>query len=480
MPVLEQLQPREVFHFFEEISQIPRATFDTKAVSDYCVAFAKERGLEVHQDEWNNVIIKKAATAGYENAEPVILQGHLDMVCEKTEQSTHDFSKDPLQLYVEDGWVKAKDTTLGADNGIAVAMALAVLDATDLMHPALEVILTVDEEVGMTGAETVDMSFIEGNLLINLDSEDEDTIIAGCAGGVRFQMNVPLSRVRTEGALMHLNIRGLRSGHSGAEIDQQRGNAIKLAGRLLHHLDLATEISLVDIQGGTKDNVIPAACKMSFLAKDTAKVIELTKEMQEIWREEFGQDEPDLEIVIEKKGWDTVSAFSPEASKRIIFFLMGCPNGVYEYHRTLKGLVETSQNLGIVKIENEQFQATFLIRSSVATKCEELKEILIGWTNVMGGTYELSGEYPAWAYKKDSKIRDIVARVYEASLGRKPIITTIHAGLECGLLTGKKPTLDCVSIGPNMHDIHSVKERLEVASTQRVWNCLKEILKQCK
>lgn len=480
MPILEELEPVEVFHYFEELSRIPRGTFNTKAVSDYCVSFAAERGLEVIQDELNNVIIKKPGTEGYEESEPVIIQGHLDMVCEKTENSDHDFTKDPLDLYVEDGFVKARDTTLGADDGIAVAIALALLDSSDIPHPPLEAVFTVDEEVGMGGAEGIDLTPLKGKMLLNLDSEDEDTIIAGCAGGLSFRLNLPVGRKMTAGSCLEVTIHGLKGGHSGVEIDQQRGNANKLAGRLLNRLNQNMEIALADIRGGAKDNVITSVSKFTIVVQDSVKAEMIIENMLNTWRLEFGADEPGLDITIFKTEHAEISVLSDTDKNKVIFFLNNCQNGVYGFSRSLQGLVETSDNLGVVISEESRVSFILLIRSSVSSRLEELKEAYISWSEFLGGTYELSGAYPAWMYKDDSKIRPIVAEVFEKVYGKKPEIATIHAGLECGLLSGKKPELDCVSFGPKMFDIHSVNERLDIASTWRMWNIIKEILKECK
>ncbi|MGC4019759.1 MAG: aminoacyl-histidine dipeptidase [Muricomes sp.] len=480
MPVLDKLQPQEVFHYFEEISQIPRGTFDTKAVSDYCVKFAERHGLEVIQDNLNNVIMKKPGTKGYENSEPVIIQGHLDMVCEKTKNSAHDFAKDSLSLYIEDGFVKAKDTTLGADNGIAVAMGLAVLASEEIPHPPLEVLFTVDEEVGMDGAKEVDLTRLKGRMLLNLDSDDEDTIIAGCAGGVAFRMNLPVDRRPEKGNCLEVTIHGLKGGHSGVEIDRQRGNANKLAGRLLNHLQQNVKFSLADIQGGAKENVIPSICKFTLLVQDDRRAEDSIKDMLEIWKQEFGADEPDLDITIKNTGLAELPVMCDSDMQKVIFFINTCPNGVNSFSRSLKGLVETSDNLGVTSAEESKVSFLILVRSSVSSRLEEMKEIFAGWAKFLGGTYGFSGEYPAWMYKEDSKIRPITVEAFEAIHGEKPEIATIHAGLECGILTGKKPDLDCVSFGPKMYDIHSVNERLDIASTERIWNILKEILKRCK
>lgn len=480
MPILSGLKPQEVFYYFEEISRIPRGTFDTRAVSDYCVKFAKKRSLEVIQDDLNNVIIKKPGTAGYEQSEPVIIQGHLDMVCEKGKNSDHDFTKDPLQLYVEDGFVKARDTTLGADDGIAVAIALALLDSRDIPHPPLEILFTVDEEVGMDGAKEIDLSVLKGKMLINLDSEDENVVTVGCAGGATFRMNLLTDRKTEVGTCLTVSIHGLQGGHSGVEIDQQRGNANKLAGRLLNRLNQNIKISLADIRGGAKENVIPSICEFTVLVQDSIQAKKIIQDMLTIWKAEFGADEPNLDITVSQTEHSELSVMSNTDMQKVIFFINNCPNGVYGYSRSLEGLVETSDNLGVISTDERKVSFVFLIRSSVPSKLDEMKEAFTGWAKFLGGTYGISSEYPAWMYKEESRIRPITVETFEEIFGEKPEVSTIHAGLECGLLSGKKPELDCVSFGPQMYDVHSPKERLDIESTERTWTAIKEILKKCK
>lgn len=480
MAVLEGTEPKEVFRFFEEISRIPRGTYHTKEVSDYCVEFARQRGLEVVQDQWNNVIIKKPGTKGYEHSEPVIIQGHLDMVCEKAPDSNHDFLKDPLELRIEDGFVTATGTTLGADDGIAIAFALAVLDGADIEHPPVEAVFTVDEEVGMDGAANIDLSVLEGSMLLNLDSEDDDTLIAGCAGGFRFSCEIPVEKRQVQGAGLQIEICGLKGGHSGVEIDRQRGNANKLAGRLLYHLGREQAFYLGGLCGGARDNVIPSASRMLLVVEDQEKAVQAAEHMEAVWRKEFGADEPDLHIRVTELGKKEYTVFTEESQKKVVGFLVNCPNGVDEYSRSLEGLVETSDNLGVVEEKEHSIRFMVLVRSGVDSKMEELKERLICLAEMTGAAWSVDSEYPAWMYKEHSRIRPITADAFEEVFGVRPEITTIHAGLECGLLSGKKPELDCVSFGPNMQDIHSFHERLEIASTQKIWNVLKLILKRCK
>ena len=482
MSALEQLEPQSVFHFFEELCKIPRATFDTKRVSDYCVAFAKERGLECIQDEANNVIIKKAGTAGFENSEPVIIQGHLDMVCEKTENSSHDFNTDPIEVYVEDGFLKAKDTSLGGDDGIAIAYALAILDSGTIEHPPIEAVFTTDEEVGMGGAGAIDLSVLKGRMLINIDSEEEGTLLTGCAGGFRHTITLPLKKEKKTGVVAEITVKGLRGGHSGIEINQQRGNANKLLGRILNSLKTQISYAFVEMNGGTKDNVITPVSKAKILVDEAQKdvVSAYVNTLAETVKAEFGKDEPNLEISVTFSEEETMDVCTTDTTDKIVFLLISTPYGVQGLSRELKGLVETSLNLGIVATKADCIEFVFMVRSSVESKKKELEETLNAYAAFTGATGEVSCDYPAWMYKSDSKLRPIMIDAYEQMFGKAPEVATIHAGLECGLLSGQLPELDCVSFGPNMFDVHSVNERLEIASVQRMWDYLLAVLKSCK
>lgn len=482
MSALEQLQPQSVFHFFEELCKIPRATFDTKRVSDYCVAFAKERGLEYTQDEANNVIIKKPGTAGFESSEPVIIQGHLDMVCEKTEDSAHDFNTDPIKVYVEDGFLKAKDTSLGGDDGIAIAYALAILDSDTIQHPPIEAVFTTDEEVGMGGAGAIDLSGLKGRMLINIDSEEEGTLLTGCAGGFRHTIILPLEKEKKTGIAAEITVKGLRGGHSGIEINQQRGNANKLIGRILNSLRTEFAYSLIEVNGGTKDNVITPVSKAKILVDAAQKeaVNAYVDTLAETVKAEFGKDEQNLEISVIFSEEAVMDVCTKDTTDKVVFLLISTPYGVQGFSRELKGLVETSLNLGVVATKEDCINLIFMVRSSVESKKKELEETLNAYAAFTGATAEVSCDYPAWMYKSDSKLRPIMIDTYEQMFGNAPTVATIHAGLECGLLSGKRPELDCVSFGPNMFDVHSVNERLEIASVQRMWDYLLEVLKNCK
>lgn len=482
MAVLENLEPQKALYFFEEICKIPHGTFDTKRISDYCVSFAKERGLEVIQDRVNNVIIRKPGTAGYEDSEPVILQGHIDMVCEKTAESAHDFKKNGLDLYIEDGYLKARDTTLGGDDGIAVAMAMAILDSDDIPHPPIEALFTVDEEVGMGGADAVDLSLLKGRKLINMDSETEGILTTGCAGGIRYEVILPIHKEKGSGSKVSVRLHGLLGGHSGTEIHKQRGNANKMMGRFLYRLGKKVPFSLICINGGTKDNVITLDIAAELMV-ETGKedvVLAAAEEMERIWNDEFMGEEPGLKVETSVSAVSDCMRMDEASTERIVSYLMLCPNGLQEYSRKIEGVVETSLNLGVLETTEDSVRLIHQIRSSVETRKHQIKEQLEQCVKAVGGEGVVTNEYPAWQYNPDSKLRQIMVETYRELYGKEPVVSVIHAGLECGLFLGKRPDLDCVSFGPDVIDVHSVNEALNLASTQRVWEHLKLILKNCR
>lgn len=482
MSVLNGIEPKEVFKYFEEISAIPRGSQDTKRISDYLVEFAKDHNLKVIQDDLNNVIIFQPGTSGYEDSEPVILQGHMDMVCEKTADSEHDFKKDGLKLYVENGFLKAKDTTLGGDDGVAVAMALAVLDSTEIPHPPLEVVFTVDEELGMEGATAIDLSALKGKKLINMDSEEEKTLTVGCAGGVRYQSFFQGEKENVSGVMIQIQINGLLGGHSGEEIHKQRGNANKMMGRLLYHIEKEVEFYLSEIYGGSKDNVIASDAVAGIVVSeaDAEKVVKLILDMEHTWNIEFMGEEPGLTVSVKKEKAEGIAVFSKSTTKTMVAFLASCPNGLQEYSRKITGAPETSLNLGVVKMKEQGMEAEFLIRSSVDSRKQQILEQVDALTKILGGTGNISSEYKAWQYNPQSELRPIMEEAYKEVYKKDPEVCIVHGGLECGIFLGKRPDLDCVSCGPDVIDIHSFNERLDIASAQRSWEFLKLVLKKCK
>lgn len=479
MAVLDQLEPKNVFRFFEQMCAIPHGSYNTKAVSDWCVAFAKERGLEHYQDEMNNVILIKEASAGYEEAQPVILQGHLDMVCEKAPGCEKDMAREGLDLAVEGDYIYAEGTTLGGDDGIAVAMALAALDDESLPHPRLEVILTTEEEVGMDGAMALDVSPIRGRKLLNLDSEAEGVFTVSCAGGSMAACGLPVARAPFGGDILRVRVAGLTGGHSGAEIHKGRANANMLLGRLLRAMAAETELRLVSADGGLKDNAIPVAAEAVVAAEDGRKAKAAAERMAACFQTEYRRSDPMLTVTAEEAAaaWQPMDASSTE---RTVCLLACAPNGVQTMSQDIHGLVQTSLNLGILKTGENAVTASFCVRSSVDSEKEMLKDRLACLLAQLGGGVSFSGEYPGWAYRPDSPLRELMTEVYREQYGREPKVEAIHAGLECGLLAGKLPGLDCVSIGPDLLEIHTPREKMSISSVQRVWAFVREVLKRSR
>jgi len=483
MAVLETLKPHTVFRFFEEICQIPHGTENTKALSDWCVAFANARGLDVVQDPVGNVLIRKPGTPGYEMSAPVILQGHMDMVCEKTIDSDHDFLTDPIDIYVEDGWIKARNTTLGADDGIALAYAMALLDSSDLPHPPLEVLFTVDEETTMIGAEQFDLSLLQGKRMINLDSDIEGMFTAGCAGGVTFLTDIPFDTEAVTASVVRLQLKGLLGGHSGTDIHLQKLNANKYMGKLLQHLAVkGFAFRLICVNGGEKENVITPACTADIAvagAEKDALMAEVSA-TEALWIKQYGVDEPTLSLAAEDMGTDTVQALTGADSQKLIRFLAATPHGVVCFDRNLKSVVETSLNIGVVKTMADHLFVNYFIRSSIDTKREDMAEELAAYVQAFGGSVETNSEFPAWSYNPDSALLPVMKDLYREMYGKDPVVESIHGGLECGIFYGKRPDIDYVSFGPQAVDIHSVNEALNIASTARVWEFLTALLARCK
>lgn len=477
MAVLDQLEPQSVFHFFEELSAIPHGSGNTGAVSDWCVAFARERGLEVHQDELHNVIIIKEATPGHEAAEPLILQGHLDMVCEKTADCTKDMSREGLDLVVDGDAVYAKGTTLGGDDGIAVAIALALLDDDTLVHPRLEAVFTTEEEVGMEGVQGLDVTLLKGRTLLNLDSEEEGVFTVSCAGGSRAHCGLPLTRAPYAGTRLRVAVSGLTGGHSGSEINKGRANANMLLGRLLEAAAAAGEMRLVSAQGGMKDNAIPVAAEAVVAVADAGAVRTAVEQLGESLKHEYHVTEPALTIAVTEAAEEEVP-MDQASTDRALCLLSCVPNGIQAMSMDLPGLVQTSLNLGVLRTEASVMTATFCVRSSVSSQKEMLHSRLKRLMNQLGGTLRITGDYPAWEYRTDSPLRERMVELFREQYGKEPRVEAIHAGLECGILSGKLPGLDCVSIGPDLTEIHTPRERMHIASVQRVWRFITELVRR--
>ena len=474
---LAGLEPASVFGYFEKLCSYPHGSGNTKQISDYLVSFAQEQGLRYIQDDLNNVILFGEGTCGYEDHEPVVLQGHMDMVCDKDADCPIDMDTQGLDVTHDETHVFAKGTTLGGDNGIAVAYALALLADKTIPHPPLEVIITVDEETGMFGATGIDLSMLKGRTLINLDSEDEGIFTVSCAGGARGTISLPVHRRAVYGPCVRLTVEGLRGGHSGVDIHKNRANANKVMGELLSRVQKLMPLCITKIAGGSKDNVITHSCQVTLVAMGMypEKINDVAQQLEEEIRNQY--DEPNVKIYGDDVDALGGNALTTEDTAKVIALLCAAPNGVQAWSQDIAGLVQTSLNLGVVRLD-EQLHMTFAVRSSVNQEKRDLLAKLKELAQFNGAGYSEVGDYPAWEYKKDSKLRETMIETFRQMYGKEPEVVAIHAGLECGILSDKLPGLDCVSIGPNMLDIHTSREKLEIASTRRTWEFLLEILKK--
>ncbi|WP_066720606.1 aminoacyl-histidine dipeptidase [Clostridium sp. Marseille-P299] len=480
--MLESMDYKNVLKYFTEISAVPRGSYNNQGISDYIVNFAKEHGLRYVQDEALNVIIYKDATKGYENHEPVIIQGHMDMVCVKAEDVSHDFTKEGIELLVDGDYLHANKTTLGGDDGIAVAFGLALLADNTISHPALEVLITTDEETGMDGAKALDPSLLKGKYMINVDSEDEGTVLVGCAGGLRLYGELPLKRIEESGVEATITIGGLKGGHSGAEIHHYRTNATLLLARVLMKLKEEFQFSLVSMFGGTKDNAIPsyAEAKLVLSMEQKNELIDCIGKLEEMYKKELEGEEPNLYIKGSLGNETKAMVLHPTSFEKMLFLLIQAPNGVQVMSSNVEGLVESSLNLGIFEVQEENAVFHFSIRSSVSSYKDYLRDKLIYLFDFLGAHSDANSEYPAWEYQKESPFRDMVSKVFEKEYGYEPKLLAIHAGLECGIISEKIPGIEIVSIGPDMKDIHTPKERLSISSSIRVYKFVEKLLEEMK
>lgn len=478
MRILENLEPQDVFYYFEEICKIPHGSGNTGQISDYLKAFADEHGLYCRQDELNNIIMIKEASKGYEDHEPVLLQGHMDMVAVKDADCTIDMTKDGLQLEILGDRLSAKGTSLGGDDGIAVAFALALLAGEEYRHPRIELILTVDEEVGMEGATGLTVDDLTAKRMINLDQEEEKIFITGCAGGARIDIRKKTETEQIKGLLCKLKISGLQGGHSGQEINKERGNAICLMGRLLAALQEKTPVYLKEVSGGMADNAIPnEVCAEIVVTEWTEDVAAFMEEQFCGLKAEFAGKEDGLKCELQVGAEDAlIEVCNRKDSEQWIHLLNVIPHGVIANSVKMKGLVETSLNPGILNVSAVEGMVSTSVRSSNAAAKEALINQLKSLAALCDATVGIRGDYPGWDYDPDSPLREKMVTIYEEMYGVKPQIEAIHAGLECGIFQSKIPGLDCVSIGPDMQDIHTTRETLSIPSVQRVWKFLLKVL----
>ena len=462
----------KVVRFFEEFSAIPHGSGNTKMIADYLVDFAIKRNLDYSRDNADNVIIRKGATKGYENRPTVIFQGHLDMVAEKKPGCEIDMEKDGLTLYRDGDFLRAENTTLGGDDGVALAYALALLDSDDIPHPDFEAVFTSDEEIGLLGAVAIDPGEIKGRLLINIDSDEEGVFTVGCAGGMRSDITLPLRRTNSSSDSYRVKVSGFKGGHSGVEIDKGRVNANKALVEIISNIG---DISIKDIRGGNADNAIPRECECVF--SSGYNHLELIGRLGDELKKKYADIEPDISVLAERVSSDTAGV-CVEDSMRLISLLDKLPSGIIAMSSDVEGLVETSLNMGILRLDGNKAEISFSVRSAKGAEKQKLSDRLEAIAKEHGAEYSTRGEYPAWEYKKDSHLRDVMKKVYEDMYGKSPAIVIIHAGLECGIFSEKLEGVDCVSIGPNNYDIHTTEERLSLSSFERVWQFLLRVLRE--
>ena len=480
MNPLQNTEPKEVFKWFYEISQVPRGSGNERAISDFLVKFAKDRNLEVHQDKAMNVIIKKPGTAGYEKSPTVIIQGHMDMVCEKDASSNHDFLKDPIKFVVKGEMLYADKTTLGGDDGIAVAYALTVLDSKDIPHPPLEVLITTEEETGMGGAMALTDEHLQGTRLLNIDSEEEGVFLVSCAGGANIHVFFDIKKEAAKGKFLKITVGGLLGGHSGIEINKQRANSIKLLGRILYNIKQNEKINIVEISGGSKHNAIAKDAHAVIAAENTEAVLKIVEKMTADFKGEYRAVDKLLTVTANETQNPSGQMFTKELTLNLIDFMASIPNGVQYMSMEIHGLVQTSLNNGVLEEIDGKIKFTTSVRSSVKSALDEIVDILRIQAERCGAEFSKVSEYPAWEYSPDSPVRDAAVNVYKKLNNKEPLITAIHAGLECGLLKKTLPKVDAISFGPNLYDVHTPNEHMEIASVERVWKFLLAYLAELK
>lgn len=481
---LSDAAPKAVWRFFYEISQIPRCSGNEKGIRNYLIAFAEERNLSWKSDDVGNIVIKKQATKGLESLPGAVLQGHMDMVGEKNSGVTHNFDTDPIRLVRDGDWLKADGTTLGADNGIAVAMALAVLDDTSIQHGPVEALFTVDEEVGLNGALGLDPSMIDGTLLLNLDTEELGAFYIGCAGGMNTEGSVPLrfEKAEQQSSFYHLQVNGLRGGHSGAEIHLGFANAIVILGRVLQALSTKADIQLVSIEGGSKHNAIPRDAQ-AHLSMPKEKADEGKKAFDAISRDivaEIQDIEPNLSITLEEdEAAETV--MDRQSTTRSIHLLRIMPHGVFGMSRSIEGMVETSSNFAILSTETDGEQARLKVlcsqRSSRMSALDDIGSRIIAVFESLEGSSKQLSRYPAWTPNPDSALLKTCLKVYKESTGVDAEQTAIHAGLECGVIGDKIEGMEMISFGPDLRAVHTPEERLNISSVETLWSFLLDLLR---
>lgn len=466
------------FYFFERICSIPHGSGDMNRIADFCERFAIEHGLKYVRDEADNIVIYKPASSGYESAEPIVLQGHMDMVCQKADGVEKDFANEGIEPFVDGDFIKAKGTTLGADNGIAIAIILAILESKEYKHPPIEAIFTVDEEIGLLGAGKLNCSCLNGKKMINIDSEEDDTVTVSCAGGRNFIVDVPLTREAKAGSRVSITLRDLQGGHSGIEIHKGRVNANILMARVLNHFRRADSVNLISINGGDKSNAITNLCTAELLVDNAGDFVKQANEYLNDIKCEISARESDFEYIISSSEGEGAEVITNELKNQLVCALVASPQGVIDMSADIEGLVETSMNLGILKTSAENMRINYSFRSNKRTAMDYLEEKMYALYSTIPCEIKISGGYPSWEYKADSPLRELYCSCYAEHYGKSPKIEAIHAGLECGVFDSKIANLDCISVGPNMFDVHTFNERLSISSTENVFRVILKVLEK--
>ncbi len=467
---------QKVFQYFSEISAVPRGSGNRKMIADYCENFAKSLKLKYIRDDANNIVIFKNGSNGGEKAAPIILQGHLDIVCQAAEDCKIDFSKDGLEIYREGDFIKAKGTTLGADNGIAIAYIMAILSSNDIKHPPIEAIFTADEEIGLLGAGVLDCSSLKAKKMINLDSETDDVLTVSCAGGQDVVLKIPVVQSKKEGTSLSLSTRGLLGGHSGVEIDKGRTNANLLMGEILSFLNENCKFNIISINGGKKPNAIPNSCTAEICTKDSELILHLLSKPETLFLSKIKETEPDFCFEIKKGLCGTYQCFDNNTKNGLLYLLKAVPDGVVKMSEEIEGLVETSLNLGILTTDNENITAHYALRSNKEAELHILTEKILMASKKAKAKSDVFGFYPPWEYNPHSSLRELYETCFNEVFNKEISIEAIHAGLECGVFANKIKELDCISVGPNLFDVHTPNERLDIVSAIKTFGLLLKVL----
>ena len=482
---IEHEKTREILKWFEEVTKIPRCSKHEEKICQWLMNWAEENGFEGKMDRVGNILIKVPASPGYEDSPVVVIQGHVDMVCEKTPDSSHDFSKDPIKLVYDGDWLTADRTTLGADNGIAIAMAIVMALDKEIEHPTLELLFTVDEETGLTGANALEPGFTEGKILINVDSEDEGYFTVGCAGGINSFLSLPLHFEEiSDGAISYqIKAGGMKGGHSGIDINAEKANAIRILGRGLYNIIKEVDIKIIDIKGGSAHNAIPrdAQAQLTIPENGVTKVRELLEELETVLRMEFKNTDPDIHFGLEEDiETQHQKALTSQDTQKVIELMLAIPHGVDAMSTDINNLVETSNNFANIKIEDDSLEILTSQRSSLESRLQALTDRIESVLRIAGGSAHRGDGYPPWQPNMDSPLLKKSIELYERMFEKKPVVEVIHAGLECGIIGDKNPGMDMISIGPTLKYPHSPDEKIHIGSIGKVWDFLVVLLKELK